>query len=263
MKYTGAAFFDYDGTLVDERQNIFSPTEETQNAMKKLKEKGYLICLSTARSLSYVPHSCIEFDGYIAANGAYASVGQEIFLNLTFKKELYEKAMLEFGKRELQYSFENQQCFYANDTEGDKYLKMLEIFGISKDNLRSLDKMDFSTINKALVTFNTDSEFDELKSVFNGELVFERHRMHYSADVSMYGINKGTGVKSILDKLDIPFSNTYAFGDSINDVEMLNNVCHGVAMGISSAEVQNAAEFITKNVAEDGVSFALRHYGIL
>ena len=263
MKYTGAVFFDYDGTLVDERQNIFSPTKETQNAIKKLREKGYLVCLSTGRSLSYVPHTHIEFGGYISANGAYAIVGESVILNITFKRDLYKKVMLEFEKRRLQYSFENQKYFYSNDVEGDRYLKMLEIFGISKDNLRPLDAMDFSTINKALVTFNSDTELEQLKNVFDGELVFDRHRKYYSADVSMYGINKGIGVKSILDKLDIPFSNTYAFGDGINDVEMLNSVCHGVAMGVSSAEVKNAAEFVTNTVAENGISLALKHYGII
>ena len=53
MNYKGAVFFDYDGTLADEANGIFLPTEATVNSVKKLKEKGlYIIPLKVGIRLT-------------------------------------------------------------------------------------------------------------------------------------------------------------------------------------------------------------------
>lgn len=263
MKYNGAVFLDYDGTLVDEKENIFTPTQKVRNAIKQLQKKGYLVCLATGRSLCYGPDASVNFDGYIAANGAYSCVDGEIISNLTFSKELYNKALEEFSKRNLQFSFENQDFFYANDVNGENFLKMLDVFSIGRDNLRHLKELDISTINKALVAFDNVDQLEELRTLFQNELVFDRHRDYFSADVTLHSINKGIGVLNVIKKLEIPFENTYAFGDGTNDVEMLKAVRHGVAMGICADEARSVAEYVTDTVINEGVPNALKHYGII
>ena len=42
MEYKGIVFFDYDGTLTDENEKIFTPTEKTKKAIDALNENGYL-----------------------------------------------------------------------------------------------------------------------------------------------------------------------------------------------------------------------------
>ena len=263
MKYTGAVFFDYDGTLVDEKENIFSPTKETVKALEKLKERGYLVCLATGRSLCYGPDDTVDFSGYITANGAFSCVDGKVLSNITFPKELYTRVLTEFSKRNLQFSFENQDFFYANDIHGEKFLHMLEIFSIGTENLRPMEELDISTINKALVTFDSVEQLQELKELFREDLVFDRHRNYYSGDVTLRSVNKGTGVLNVIEKLGIPFENTYAFGDGTNDVEMIKSVCHGVAMGICADEAREAAEYVTDTVIDEGVTSALTHYGII
>lgn len=263
MKYSGAVFFDYDGTLVDEKENIFTPSKQTKDAIKELQEKGYLVCLATGRSLCYGPDPSVNFNGYIAANGAYACVDGEILSNLTFSEELYKKVLEEFSKRNLQFSFENQEFFYANDVQGEKFLKMLDVFSIGTENLKTLSELDITTINKALVTFDSVEQLEELRALFYDELVFDRHRNYFSGDVTLRSINKGLGALNVINKLGIPFENTYAFGDGTNDVEMLKAVCHGVAMGICADEARVAAEYVTDTVINEGVPKALKHYGII
>ena len=57
--------------------------------------------------------------------------------------------------------------------------------------------------------------------------------------------------------------NTYAFGDDNNDEEMLKTVGHGVAMTPHAKVLESVAEFITKSVEEEGVSYGLKHYGLI
>ncbi|MEN2899423.1 putative bifunctional phosphatase/peptidyl-prolyl cis-trans isomerase [Mannheimia haemolytica] len=48
-----------------------------------------------------------------------------------------------------------------------------------------------------------------------------------------------------------------AFGDGINDLEMLPTVGVGVAMGNGVPELKAVADFITKPLEEDGILYAL------
>ena len=63
--YKGAVFFDVDGTLVDERLEIFKPTSKTIESIQKLKENGYLVGIATGRARCYVPDMGIDFDCYV------------------------------------------------------------------------------------------------------------------------------------------------------------------------------------------------------
>ncbi len=61
----------------------------------------------------------------------------------------------------------------------------------------------------------------------------------------------------------IPHENTFAFGDSANDLEMLAYVAHSIAMGNGTDKVKNTAEYVTRSVDEDGILHGLKHYGLI
>ena len=63
--------------------------------------------------------------------------------------------------------------------------------------------------------------------------------------------------------LGLNTSETMAFGDGGNDIPMLRHAGVGVAMGNAASEVQNAADYVTTSVDEDGILNALKHFGIL
>ena len=49
-KYKGVVFFDYDGTTVDEVDDIATATPKTVESLNKLKEHGYLTMLCSGRT---------------------------------------------------------------------------------------------------------------------------------------------------------------------------------------------------------------------
>ena len=77
------------------------------------------------------------------------------------------------------------------------------------------------------------------------------------------GTSKATGIEWLCNHLDIPLDETYAIGDSVNDLEMLESVGHGIAMGNSMPPVKEIAEYVTSDISDDGVKNALKHYGLI
>ena len=63
--------------------------------------------------------------------------------------------------------------------------------------------------------------------------------------------------------LGVSREDTYGIGDSINDLEMLQCVGHGIAMGNATQVAKDAAEYVTTDIHEDGIMNALKHYGLI
>ena len=53
-KYKGVVFFDYDGTTVDEVDEIKTATPTTVESLNKLKENGYLTMLCSGRTQRFL-----------------------------------------------------------------------------------------------------------------------------------------------------------------------------------------------------------------
>ena len=66
-----------------------------------------------------------------------------------------------------------------------------------------------------------------------------------------------SGIKEYLKKNNIKKSETMAFGDGENDIDMLEFVQIGIAMGNASDNVKKYADFVTDSVDEDGIEKAL------
>ena len=81
-------------------------------------------------------------------------------------------------------------------------------------------------------------------------------------EISPIDVNKGTGVLMVATYYEGSIDDTYGFGDSLNDLEMIKECGHGIVMGNGQAEVKAFAEFVTTDVDQDGIANALRHYGL-
>lgn len=66
-----------------------------------------------------------------------------------------------------------------------------------------------------------------------------------------------------LDFFGIDKSEAIAFGDGENDIDMLELVGLGIAMGNGNEKLKKAADFVTKQSSEDGIDYALKKYGII
>jgi Cof subfamily protein (haloacid dehalogenase superfamily) len=84
-----------------------------------------------------------------------------------------------------------------------------------------------------------------------------------SGELSIPGIHKATAIAKVLQQLKISKKDTFAYGDSLNDLEMLEFVQHGIAMGNAKEEVKKAADDITNSHDEDGIYNSFKKYGLI
>ena len=67
----------------------------------------------------------------------------------------------------------------------------------------------------------------------------------------------------IIRHFGIKLEETMSFGDGGNDISMLRHAAIGVAMGQAKEDVKAAADYVTAPIDEDGISKAMKHFGII
>lgn len=73
-------------------------------------------------------------------------------------------------------------------------------------------------------------------------------------EVMAEGVTKATGLARLCAHLDIARAEVVAFGDALNDVEMLRWAGHGVAMAGADVVVREAADEVAASNDDDGVA---------
>lgn len=99
--------------------------------------------------------------------------------------------------------------------------------------------------------------------MLKGTCLVNPHGPRPHADVTILGADKGTAIKSAAQQLEVQTEDTYAFGDSINHLCMLQAAGHGIAMGNGVPELKEQAEYVTTKIDEDGVKNGLEYYHLI
>lgn len=256
-------FFDFDGTLVDEKTKIYRPTKTTIQSIEQLQKNGHYAVLATGRAKCYVPETGIKWDGIIASNGAYAEINGRVVYNNEVNEELVKELINLSGKLGYFYVLENQDICYTNGFRNDDFMKVLEFFDINRQNFRPVEEAERLRANKMFLTCDGEEHFRTLCREFQGKFILGMHRGGKSCDCDPVGNNKGVGIANIAAKVNIDIRDTYAFGDSVNDYDMLKNAGHGIAMGEHRVELEYVAEYITDTVKNEGVTKGLKKYELI
>ena len=263
MKYKGAVFFDYDGTLADEKKGIFLPTQTTQKALAELSKNGYMTVLATGRAMCYVPETGIAFDGYVTTNGAYAEVDGKMIHEKFIDTAHLERLMQAMDEMGLAYSLERQHACYGNNLQDPDFLYMLDNFNIPRSVFYPLTEMPDRRASKLLMAYRTEEQVETLVKEFEGVFGLYKHRKNQSLDINQIGITKATGAAEILRVFEIPKERAYAFGDASNDYDMLKLVGHGVAMREHVECLDEVCEMVADGVENEGIAKALREYELI
>jgi len=78
-----------------------------------------------------------------------------------------------------------------------------------------------------------------------------------------HDVSKSIAVHAVLEYFGLSPEEALAFGDGDNDIDMLEKVGFGIAMGNGSKALKNIANFVTKKSTEDGIDYALRELQII
>ncbi|WP_078556864.1 Cof-type HAD-IIB family hydrolase [Bacillus alkalicellulosilyticus] len=251
-------FFDIDGTLYDEEKRI---PDSTVSAISALKEEGIDVAIATGRAPFMFAdlREKLGIDTYVSLNGSFVVYQDEVVFTKPLEAELLTKLEKEAKQLNHPIVYVHSDDHYANEENHPFIVESIGSLKIKKPEYNPKFS-ETSEVYQALLF--CDGSNEDIYKV--GHPHFDFIRWHpYSVDVIPGGGSKAKGIEVLLEKVGIPVENSYAFGDELNDLQMLQYVGTGVAMGNGRDEVKAVANYVTKTVTEDGILHGLKHVGLL
>lgn len=256
-------FFDIDGTICDDKMEI---PESTVCAIKRLRENGHLAFLCSGRSRGNIRSEklhAIGFDGIIASCGNYVEMNKEVLYEKILDGELVKKIIRLCREHRMPIVLEGSKYLWLDENgfESDPYVDYL-LADLGDCAIYLKEYTEDICINKFSADIMEYTNFDAIRSELEDEFDFLLHEGNVVECVPK-GTSKATGIQWLCKHLGIALEDTYAIGDSVNDLDMLGFVGHGIAMGNASATAKEVAEYVTTDIHVDGIQNALAHYGLI
>ena len=93
---------------------------------------------------------------------------------------------------------------------------------------------------------------------FNNGNVFTR-----SGEITIEGIHKSFGIDMLLKESGFKTGDSVAFGDSLNDFEMIQNAGYGIAMGNACNALKEVADYVTTHIDDNGIYNAVKELDLI
>lgn len=114
-----------------------------------------------------------------------------------------------------------------------------------------------------MIVVNDVKDIPIMVEALNPFFDIQRHQNDCSFDLTLRGVSKAVGISELVKKLNNDIKDTIAFGDGRNDIEMLESVGLGIAMGNAVIEAKASADFVTDRIENDGIVKALKKFELL
>ena len=235
---------DLDGTLLRDDKTV---SEQTKDVLRRCRKIGVKTVFATGRGRSGENLVPLEFfDGQIVNNGAIAYAGESLIYNSLIKCETLRPLLVACDKRGLKAAAQRNNVHYSN-------------FDVLKEweQFREHEIVDFSSFDKETekmyVLINSQDDVSFIKDILPSELYMIVSReglamiMHKDA-------TKSKAVDALARFWGIDRSEIVAFGDDVNDIDLLFYAGLGIAMGNAVEEVKAISDFVCLNNEEDGLA---------
>ena len=245
-------FFDVDNTLLDHRTHAVP--QSALDAIAGLKQAGHTVVIATGRSYGHArPHiEDIPANYTITLNGACilkdGKVVQSRPLDRTALLDLF--ALM----RDLGHAFgvnQGESCYVSEETPE----AMIPLQGVRMPT-QSHDPFYLrEDVCQGWLFFDETHDPRFMPVLFERYPEFDFVRWHRTAvDVMPKAVNKWTGCQWVLAATGFTPEQAIAFGDGLNDREMLKGVGLGIAMGNGHPELKEIADRVAPPLDEDGIA---------
>lgn len=259
MTEQSVVFFDIDGTLLTHDKKLPASTKE---AIFSLKSLGHVVAIATGRAPFMFDdlRKELEIDTYVSYNGQYVVVNGEVLytnpLQISSLVKLTETAL----SNNHPVVFMDHEDMKANVPEHAYIKESIETLKISKFPTHDPLYYEGRDLYQTLL-FCPEGEEKQYEEAFSD---FDFIRWHpVSVDVLPKNGSKAMGIAKVVEKLGFSSEKQYAFGDGLNDLQMLSTIVNSVAMGNGEEEIKSVAKYVTKSVEEDGILHGLQMVGLL
>lgn len=255
---TKLLLLDIDGTLLNTKKELPASAKE---AVQQARENGHQLAIATGRAPFMIKKVLeeLDIDTYISFNGQYI-----VERNKPIHKEALDTEILsgivEFAeRRDHPVVFMNEKRMVSTidyHPDIDESIKSLKFPHPKKVENFHLE----NEIYQALL-FCEKEEERQYHEAFPDIQFVRWHRV--SCDILPKGGTKASGIEKLIKKTGHSPEETIAFGDGLNDLQMMETAGFSVAMDNGHPKTKEKASYITDHVDNDGLAKAFHHLGLI
>jgi len=269
-------FLDIDGTLTAPGSNV--PPESALDAIRKARAAGHKVFLCSGRNYDMLSpllnYGC--FDGAVASGGGYVFLGDEVLFDCPMSDEQRETAMRLFKQTGVFRTVEavdgsfcdEGMADFLNEVSGGnselvRWRKALE----ADLGMRPMAEYDGRPIYKVVFMCRSVDQLAPAIEALEKEFFFVVQDMNgadcLNGEIVNRKFDKGKGVVRVCERLGCDVADTVGFGDSMNDLEMIETVGTSVCMANGSPKLQKMSDLVCPAVDEDGLAKGFEILGLI
>ena len=275
-----AIFFDIDGTLITSDSKVL---ESTREAIRLAQNQGILCGIATGRGPVKIEERIerLPLDVYVMYNGQLVYTNEKDIYLRPFSNEVLQQIVdfaddehrqIIFGGR---YRVDGSHLMKWSQKSLLKKIagwmpkwfpvrstrRLLQSFSPNREKGRYKKLSILQEPIYQCVLFSAETEAQRLQERLP-DCSFQRSNP-YSVDIVPKNGSKYHGILEFIKAVGIKPEEVMAFGDHYNDIEMIQKVGIGVAMGNGLSEVKAQADYVTATNEQDGIYQALKHFEII
>ena len=270
-------FLDIDGTLTEPGSN--TPPESALEAIRLARKNGHLVFLCSGRNYNMLsPLLRYEFDGVAASSGGYIISRGKVIFDCPLPEEQKERVLRILRENGVYCTVECREGAFTD--EGFKELlrenvgrngnsEMLRWREQVERELNILPMKEYrgQLVYKIAVMCQSLEQLKAPRKALEQEFMFCIQDADQGGFVNGEVVNrkfdKGQAILRVCDDLGIPVENSVAFGDSMNDWEMIETAGLGICMDNGSPKLKKMADDICPAVRENGLWEGFRRHGLI
>lgn len=270
-------FLDVDGTLVEPGTN--QPPASALEAIRLARANGHRLVLCSGRNRGMLsPLLGFGFDGFIGSAGAYIVYGDQVIYDCPMTPRQQARVLSVLDENGVYYTLETLDHSYTASLFRD-FLRDAVSRGTNSELLRWQKQLENDHDTRPMTEYSAEPVYkmvfasrgmERLRvpmQILQDDFYFciqdPDARQIVNGDLINRTFNKGTAVHRLCAYLGVDPADTIAFGDSMNDREMLEAVSLGVCIGNGSPTLQQLAQMVCPPLAEDGLYRAFEALGLV
>ncbi len=257
-------FFDIDGTLIDDDSQIIPAS--TIEAMDALRQKGHIPIINTGRPYTHIDRRvrALPFAGWICAGGMEICLHDQWLRREQMPHHLCRQVIDAVRRHNMQVIYEVEDGFILDGQLSTAPQCIREILQMTKKGyaMHQVDDLEEIRIIKFVTFDGPGSEREAFVSQMQPHFTCIE-RGHGMVEYLNKGCSKAQGMQQVLSALQIPTEETFAIGDSANDIAMFQIAGHAICMGNGVDRAKAAADYVTASVLDDGIAKALKHFELI
>ena len=268
-------FLDIDGTLTPAGSNI--PPASALDAVRRARAQGHLVFLCTGRNPAMLaPVLALGFDGAVAGAGGYVFAGDEVLFDCPMTKEQLDLGMkllkengvfLTIEARDATWGDEDLGDFLSQAGDGNSELVRWRKALAEQLNILPMSAYDGRPVYKIVFMCRTMQQLAPARAALEEDFNFvvQDVAAHQCLNGELINrkFDKGRGVRIVAERFGIPIEDTIGFGDSMNDLEMIETVGYSVCMENGSPLLKAKSDLVCPAVEQDGLAWAFEKLGLI